>query len=233
MSAYLDYIPQVMSKINTMVADGHAKYGDSCLSRGPVGLYMMLARKWDRLDKSGKEHNYDMDAAIVANPPPDGLIDDIDDLIVYLVIMRADWLARMNTTQYPGIPNERLPNGVKKGMYVPPTKMECSDGIKPTPGYGHLDDNLRQLASEQQPPTGKKKKRKITPLADLEYVEPGAEPEAHGYVAQDPKDIIFQATRHQREADLTQHNDAKAGRKRGGNTEHPAPFGYEEDGEET
>lgn len=66
------------------------KYGDSWIKRGGVGAFMMLARKWDRIEntiKSGNFTNY-LDA-LAADPSPTGLIDDIRDLRRYLRLLYA------------------------------------------------------------------------------------------------------------------------------------------------
>ena len=35
-------------------------YGDSWKKRGGVGAFMMLARKWDRIENQVKKHNFDI-----------------------------------------------------------------------------------------------------------------------------------------------------------------------------
>ena len=40
--------------------EAEQSYGDSWKQRGGVGAFMMLARKWDRLEKQVTEYNYDV-----------------------------------------------------------------------------------------------------------------------------------------------------------------------------
>ena len=62
-------------------------YGTSWRNRGGVGAFMMLARKWDRLENQCKKHDWDVFTAIGADTRPEGLIDDIRDLRRYLLLV--------------------------------------------------------------------------------------------------------------------------------------------------
>ena len=62
-------------------------YGDSWKKRGGVGAFMMLARKWDRLENHVKAFNYDIFEAAFADVRPEGIIDDIRDLRRYLLLV--------------------------------------------------------------------------------------------------------------------------------------------------
>ena len=64
-------------------------YGDSWRKRGGIGAFMMLARKWDRLEKQVEEHGYDIFKAIETDTRPEGIIDDIRDLRRYLLLVDA------------------------------------------------------------------------------------------------------------------------------------------------
>jgi hypothetical protein len=65
-------------------------YGDSWKKRGGVGAFMMLARKWDRLENQTKKFNYDIFQAIDHDPSPEGILDDIGDLRRYLFLIEAE-----------------------------------------------------------------------------------------------------------------------------------------------
>lgn len=81
-------------------------YGDSWKKRGGVGAFMMLARKWDRLENCVRgalvnPHTgiptispYDIFAHIEADRRAEGLIDDIRDLRRYLMLVEAEMLRR-------------------------------------------------------------------------------------------------------------------------------------------
>jgi len=65
-------------------------YRGSWMKRGGIGAFMMLARKWDRIEQFAKDHNYDIVEAYQATQhQPDGLHDDIDDLMGYLLLVKA------------------------------------------------------------------------------------------------------------------------------------------------
>ena len=70
--------------------EAEQSYGDSWKQRGGVGAFMMLARKWDRLEKQVTEHNYDVFHAIEQDAREEGIIDDIRDLRRYLFLVEAE-----------------------------------------------------------------------------------------------------------------------------------------------
>lgn len=63
-------------------------YGDSWRQRGGVGAFMMLARKWDRIENQAAAKNYDIFSACYATAEEkEGLLDDIADLRRYLLLV--------------------------------------------------------------------------------------------------------------------------------------------------
>lgn len=70
-------------------------YGESWCKRGGVGAFMMLARKWDRLENFLNTHHapsfqkYDILTAAAADQRAEGVIDDIRDLRRYLALVEA------------------------------------------------------------------------------------------------------------------------------------------------
>jgi hypothetical protein len=69
-------------------------YGPSWKQRGGVGAFMMLARKWDRLEPQVKKHGWDVFKAIAKDQRPEGIIDDIRDLRRYLLLVEAEMRAQ-------------------------------------------------------------------------------------------------------------------------------------------
>lgn len=69
-------------------------YGDSWKSRGGVGAFMMLARKWDRLETILQKapHQYDVLKEIVAEQSRggEGCLDAVRDLRRYLLLVEAE-----------------------------------------------------------------------------------------------------------------------------------------------
>lgn len=71
-----------------VLRDKGKTYGDSWRQRGGVGAFMMLARKWDRIENQAKSLNYDIFAAGYATAEEkEGLLDDIADLRRYLLLV--------------------------------------------------------------------------------------------------------------------------------------------------
>jgi hypothetical protein len=62
-------------------------YGDSWKKRGGVGAFMMLARKWDRIENQVKNQGWDIFKAMKEDRSPEGLMDDIKDLRCYLLLV--------------------------------------------------------------------------------------------------------------------------------------------------
>jgi len=67
--------------------EAEKSYGDSWRKRGGVGAFMMLARKWDRIENQVKAQQYDVFHAIEADRRSDGIMDDIQDLRRYLMLV--------------------------------------------------------------------------------------------------------------------------------------------------
>lgn len=71
-------------------------YGSSWRNRGGVGAFMMLARKWDRIENQCKAHGYDIFEVIereMALNIKEGILDDIQDLRRYLLLVESHILA--------------------------------------------------------------------------------------------------------------------------------------------
>ena len=68
-----------------------ADYGDSWKKRGGVGAFMMLARKWDRLELQVAKQGYDIAKCIQSDTRPEGIMDDIRDLRRYLLLVENEW----------------------------------------------------------------------------------------------------------------------------------------------
>ena len=95
-----DYSPivnNILGLANQDVEGLHSSeqsYGDSWKQRGGVGAFMMLARKWDRLEKQVNEYNYDVFLAAKDDMREEGILDDIRDLRRYLFLVEAETALR-------------------------------------------------------------------------------------------------------------------------------------------
>lgn len=99
---YLDAADKVLASHKARMVKGHKQYGRSCLKRGGVGLFMMVARKWDRIEEQVKDqrHNstdvappWDIMRHIRVDNRPEGVADDVRDLIDYLLILECELVA--------------------------------------------------------------------------------------------------------------------------------------------
>ena len=71
-------------------------YGDSWRRRGGVGAFMMLARKFDRIEHQSEKHGWDIFEAGEVYKGEAGLLDDIRDLRRYLLLVEEYILANTN-----------------------------------------------------------------------------------------------------------------------------------------
>lgn len=97
---------KIIQKVNTLanedvkgLHEAEQSYGDSWKKRGGVGAFMMLARKWDRLENQVTKVNYDVFQAIKEDTRPEGILDDIQDLRRYLLLVEAE--VRLNGITRP------------------------------------------------------------------------------------------------------------------------------------
>ena len=85
---HLNFIAELLSEDFTFITRKDVEYNASWKARGGVGAFMMLARKWDRLEPMAKQYGYDIFAMLEAHPDR---IDDVEDLCRYLMLVRAEW----------------------------------------------------------------------------------------------------------------------------------------------
>tara|TARA_R110002020_G_scaffold165813_5_gene353553 strand:+ start:14996 stop:15268 length:273 start_codon:yes stop_codon:yes gene_type:complete len=62
-------------------------YGDSWRKRGGIGAFMMLARKFDRIEIQSQTQGYDIFEAYAQDKREEGILDDIQDLRRYLLLV--------------------------------------------------------------------------------------------------------------------------------------------------
>lgn len=90
-SEYLCHLSEVVEEDVTGLVKAEQSYGNSWKKRGGVGAFMMLARKWDRLEKQlQNDPQYDIIAHIANDMRTEGIIDDLRDLRRYLILIEAE-----------------------------------------------------------------------------------------------------------------------------------------------
>ena len=90
----IDVLEQIADKDMLGLKKAEESYGDSWKKRGGVGAFMMLARKWDRLENQVNKHNYDVFEAIYQDTRDEGIIDDIQDLRRYLFLVESELVVK-------------------------------------------------------------------------------------------------------------------------------------------
>lgn len=73
-----------------------AEYGGSWHKRGGGGAFFMLARKWDRIANQLEKVNGDLKEALAKDQREEGILDDINDLRCYLLLVLSWYQAQDN-----------------------------------------------------------------------------------------------------------------------------------------
>jgi hypothetical protein len=85
-------VNEIAHKDVQQLHEAEKSYGDSWKQRGGVGAFMMLARKWDRIENQTQREKYDIFQTIRIDNREEGVIDDIRDLRRYLLLVEAEML---------------------------------------------------------------------------------------------------------------------------------------------
>tara|TARA_R110002167_G_C12707228_1_gene655141 strand:- start:34848 stop:35330 length:483 start_codon:yes stop_codon:yes gene_type:complete len=133
------------------------EYGGSWLKRGGVGAFMMMCRKWDRLETAmervfapmspsgdggflpGREiPKYDIIERGIADPREEGILDDIGDLRRYLLLVEAEIRVRLDAKR--GRENQLPP---KVRVTIDKWDIEA-DATPPSFGQQKREESLRR-----------------------------------------------------------------------------------------
>lgn len=90
---HLNFLDVVLDTDHDYIIKRDQEYNASWLARGGVGAFMMLARKWDRMEPMVAKYGYDIFAMLEAHPDR---IDDVEDLCRYLTLVRSEWARRLS-----------------------------------------------------------------------------------------------------------------------------------------
>lgn len=108
---YLSHIDELAQNDAKGLHESDKKYSDSWKKRGGVGAFMMLARKWDRIENTMKTQDkpYDIFNALEEDQRQEGIVDDIRDLRRYLCLVEAEMLARGFPRSSSNLPDNKFP----------------------------------------------------------------------------------------------------------------------------
>lgn len=87
---YLDRLSIIATMDVETLLHKEKEYKGSWKKRGGCGAFMMLARKWDRLEAQVEGIDYDIFKAAEIDKRPEGILDDIGDLRRYLLLVEAE-----------------------------------------------------------------------------------------------------------------------------------------------
>ena len=106
-NTFWDNLKKVCARDAEVLEKKDKEYGSSWKKRGGIGAFMMLCRKWDRIETqlakvnhspgkiaSGLAERYDIFAHIIIDGRDEGLIDDVRDLRRYLALVEAELVTR-------------------------------------------------------------------------------------------------------------------------------------------
>jgi hypothetical protein len=91
---HIPFINYVANEDAEGLVKAEESYAGSWKKRGGVGAFMMLARKWDRLEARAEKHAWDIFDAIQQDERSEGVIDDVRDLRRYLNLVESEMIAR-------------------------------------------------------------------------------------------------------------------------------------------
>jgi|TARA_R110000824_G_scaffold1386_5_gene7043 hypothetical protein len=81
---------------NIVLHEKDNAYRGSWKKRGGVGAFMMLCRKWDRIEAWVEGDGFDIFKAIGEDKRDESILDDIRDLRRYLALVEAEMKYREN-----------------------------------------------------------------------------------------------------------------------------------------
>jgi hypothetical protein len=90
---HLQFLHAVLVRDRSVILDKESQYRGSWKRRGGVGAFMMLARKWDRIEPALEPH-YDIFKALSGDGREEGMVDDIRDLRRYLTLVETESILR-------------------------------------------------------------------------------------------------------------------------------------------
>jgi len=91
---YIDQLDGIAKEDILKLHEKEKEYGGSWKKRGGANAFFMLCRKWDRLEHFVEKYNWDIFKSIEKDTRKEGVLDDIQDLRRYLMLVEAEMICR-------------------------------------------------------------------------------------------------------------------------------------------
>jgi hypothetical protein len=154
---HLDYLTAVTAHDVVELRRKEQTYRGSWKQRGGIGAFMMLARKWDRLEPMAESFSYDIfksiavqvpaEKAIGAGEGSDGtVLAEIRDLRRYLTLVEAEMMAR-GVVAVPEVADEVADTAAVLRPLVVATRAGGAPRASDSNKHGHEAERLEGLAS--------------------------------------------------------------------------------------
>jgi len=117
---YRKFIDAVLERCGNVVKRKDEEYGGSWKKRGGRSAWFMLARKWDRLEEQVSKSDDDIFLAASNDHRDEGILDDVRDLMGYLVLVESEIMAQRDLTKSDNINTPKF-----VGVLIPPQEYVC------------------------------------------------------------------------------------------------------------
>ena len=106
---HLRFIDEIALEDAAGLKKAHESYGASWKKRGGIGAYMVMIRKFDRMEMCVKKYGGDIFKAVQDDPRAEGILDDIRDARRYLMLIES--VLRERGIVEAGNHRDNLPEG--------------------------------------------------------------------------------------------------------------------------
>lgn len=106
---HMGYLQEIANSDVTQINMKESTYKGSWKKRGGIGAFMMMARKWDRIEGMVEDHNYNVFYEGFSMSGKDGtLLAEIRDLRAYLLLIEAEMynIEDQRKLSTPGTPED-------------------------------------------------------------------------------------------------------------------------------
>ena len=146
---------RIAELIARFVADKDKHYGSSWRQRGGIGAFMIIARKWDRIEEACKSEKlkapYDIFDLFNTDSRSESIVDDVVDLVGYLLVL-LEYMIEIGDIYpshlikfiidptYDSSTRDQIIDAIIKGSMKKSVEMEHPFGYDP--GYEHNDGDI-------------------------------------------------------------------------------------------